>query len=173
MDKEELDNILVENGEDSAYLQELVDSIVEDCCGSLNRYVEYISNSLRESSGVVTDSELDDIIMTIPSQVYFVSETQEKIGLKGDVADIKRKQIFNDYFLKVEGTVQQKKSAAENYVINDDLIGIVYSRAYNEVKQKVSIALEILQSAKKVLSRRMLAMELSRSTPNADGGFSK
>lgn len=171
MNSDTVSSLMKETDEYSSYLQELVDTVVSDCCQTLDNYVKYISNILADTTGVITDEELDDVIMTIPSLVYFVSESQERIGLKGDIAETSKKQLFNEYFTKVEGTVQQKKASAENSVIDNELLSVVYARAYNVVKQRVSVALELLQSAKKVLTRRMLALELSRSTPNKDGGF--
>lgn len=155
----------------SSYVLELVDKIVDDCCGGLDKYIKYISGVLKdvsETAHALTDEELDDIILTLPTLLYFVGETQEKIGLKGDMSESARKKLFNDYFIQAEGTVQQKKSKAENETLDNEIVSFVYNRAYNLIKQRVSNALELLQSAKKVSSRRMIQLELSRSTPNYD-----
>lgn len=157
----------------SLYVLELVDKIVNDCCEALDKYVKYVSGVLKdvsETSHALTDEELDDIILTLPTLLYFVGETQEKIGLKGDMSESTRKKIFNDYFMETEGTVQHKKSKAENETLDNEIVSFVYNRAYNLIKQRVSNALELLQSAKKVSSRRMIQLELSRSTPIYDKG---
>ena len=82
----------------SSYVLELVDKIVDDCCGGLDKYIKYISGVLKdvsETAHALTDEELDDIILTLPTLLYFVGETQEKIGLKGDMSESTRKKLFS------------------------------------------------------------------------------
>lgn len=115
---------------------DIVEHIVTECCEGLDKYVHYVSDILRDNSSVITDEELDDIILTIPTLVYFVGECQEKIGLKQDISESTRKQLFNECFVNAVGTVQGKKSEAENKTLNDEIVSFVYGRAYNAVDRK-------------------------------------
>ena len=110
--------------------------------------------------------------MTIPTLVYFVGEAQERMGIRQDVADSNYKNLYNKHYMEAEGTAQIRKSYCETMLENEALVSIVYKKSYDLIKQKVSIAIELLQSAKKILSRRMLASELERSAPNKDRSVS-
>jgi alpha-D-ribose 1-methylphosphonate 5-triphosphate synthase subunit PhnI len=70
--------------------------------------------------------------------------------------------VFNKEYLNAPGTAGAKKAQAESKVINDDIASIIFVRAYNTIKSKVDAATEILQSAKKVVSRRISEFELSK-----------
>lgn len=46
------------------------------------------------------------------------------------------------------------------------LTTIVYQRATKQIKAKTDTALEVLQSCKKVLTRRMSELDISNNAPN-------
>jgi hypothetical protein len=102
--------------------------------------------------------------MTLPAQMYFASESQERLGIRHDVSATNRQFLYNKLYSEAVGTVGFRKAKAESELVNEDIALIVYERAYNQIKAKLAYALELLQSAKKVLGRRVAAMELSRST---------
>ena len=74
---------------------------------------------------------------------------------------------YNTYFMASSGsTAALRQAYAKLQVQNESLATLVYQRACKKVKLRCDYALEILQSTKKILSRRMTEMELSRSSPN-------
>ena len=161
-----VENFMSNTESDASYVDELVDSLVNQCCDKLDAYVAYVADILNKASesDPITDQELDDIIMTLPTQMYFASEIQEKLGIRHDVSSTNRQLMYNKLFSGAEGAIGVRKAYAETELVNEDIALIVYERAYNQIKSKLAYALELLQSAKKVLGRRVAAMELSRST---------
>lgn len=166
LNKDDIDNILNGTDENSVYVQSIVDNLVTECCASLDNYVDYVVNIMNNTDYPLTGIELDDIIMTIPAILYSVGTCQEKLGIKKDVSETTRKQMYNKIILETSGTATEKKSAAELKLFNEELVTVLYDRAYNIIKSKVAFATELLQSAKKVVSRRMAEAELSKVTPN-------
>ena len=61
-----------------------------------------------------------------------------------------------------KGTVADKDSLAELNSQEEYIISSAYTRAYKIMKSKIENAQEVLQSCKKVLSRRMQEIELTR-----------
>ena len=163
-----LNNSISETVEDSQYVDELVNDIVVKCCEGLDSYINYVRELLSPDNYNLTDEQLDDIIMTIPTLIYFASETQEKLGLRHDVAESRRKMSYNEFFVTTEGSAGVKKGVAENQTFDESMVVVIYDRAYNIVKSKIGTALELLQSAKKVVSRRMQSVDISKSAPNYD-----
>ena len=152
--------------ENADYVQELVDNLVQKCCGNLDKYLEYVNKILGNSDYALTNDELDDIIITIPSILYYVGDQQEKLGIKRDVSESTRSLLYNKIYLETTGTAGARKAAADQQLFNESLVSIVYNGAYEAIKAKTSIALEVLQSAKKIMTRRIAEVDLSKSAPN-------
>lgn len=167
------ENVLFEKLEEvninSEYVHELTDELVKSCSDKLDAYIEYVANKLNDTGSYnLTNAQLDDIVMAIPTLLYFVGTQQEKIGLKHDVSKQTRNKLYNKVYSETVGAVGVKKAAAEQFIFYEDLVTIVLDNAYQTLKSKVTYATEILQSAKKIMSRRMTETELSRITPNRE-----
>lgn len=152
--------------EDSDYIQQIVDGLVNKCCDNLTEYINYVSKILNDSNYALTNDELDDIIMTVPTMLYYVGEQQERLGIKQDVSETTRNFMYNRLFSESTGTVDHKKAVTESSLFDETLVTVIYARAYNTIKSKVSTAMELLQSAKKIMSRRITEAELNRVAPN-------
>ena len=162
---DELTNLLETLDDDTEYARGIVDSLVHQCCDKLDQYVQYVFELLEGGSNNITDAELDDIIMTIPALLYFCGTQQELLGLKQDMSDVSKTTDYNDVYAETVGTEGHKKAVATNAVMNKTLVSTIYGSAHDIIKQKVSYATELLQSAKKVVSRRMSELELSKIAP--------
>ena len=156
------------NGVDtvSTELDSLVDSVVSKSCKELDDYIIYVKELLDDESRPITNVELDDIVMTIPTLVYFASNVQEIVGIREDIAKMNENNALSEALSEASGTVQEKQAYAKSRIQTETLTTIVYQRATKQIKSKTETALEILQSCKKVLSRRMSEMELSHNAPN-------
>ena len=163
VDEERTQDIMNSVQEDSEYVQNLVNKLVHDCCGTLDEYIQYVKTLLNSE---VSNQDLEDIVLTIPSLLYFVGEQQEQLGIRHDMAKSNRNILYNKIFMETAGTVGAKKSVAELQLISEDIVTMVYDRAYGIIKTKVEFATEILQSAKKIISRRMSESDISKSSPN-------
>ena len=168
MNVERAEDFIYEVSEDAKYINELVEEIVKQCCENLDAYVTSIKDKITSDNYNVTDKELDDIVMTIPTLIYFASEVQERLGIRYDIAKSNKTQIFNEIFINNDGNQGIKKAVAENKTFNENMIVCVYDRSYNIIKSKISAAMEILQSAKKIISRRMQSIEVTRLQPNKE-----
>lgn len=154
--------------ENSRLLEEIVDSLVEECCGMLNDYMGKTADKLCNND-TLSDRDLEDITLKLPNIIYFTNDLVESLGLKYDVASSKKQREFNSIHLSTQGTIADKKSKAELLTLEDTFIQMCYDRAYKKVKQKVDAGYEELKSAKKVLERRNLAMQITLSTNGGVG----
>lgn len=168
IDKKEIDGIIYNTENNSEYIQSLVDELVVKCCDKLDGYIEYVSKQMNDPDYELTSKQLDDIIMTIPAMLYYVGTQQERLGIQRDVSKASRDLLYNKIYTETSGTAGVKKATAETELFNEDMVTTIYKSAYETIKLKVSFALELLQSAKKVVSRRMTEIELSKSNPFKD-----
>lgn len=150
----------------ASQLDDLVIMVVEKSCSELDNYVAYVKALLDDETRPITDIELDDIVMTLPTLLYFASVNQEVIGLREDIAKMQENNAYSEALQDATGTVQEKQSYAKSLIQNEMLTTIVYQRATKQIKAKTDTALEVLQSCKKVLTRRMSELDISKNTPN-------
>lgn len=149
--------------ENSKLMEDIVTDIISQYSDSLDNYVYFIRRCLQDGERQLTNDELDDICMNLSILIYYASYQCEYLGIKDDISKAIYKEIYHSKRAEIDkGTVADKNSLAELQSQNEQLTAICYSRAYKTLKAKVESAQELLSSAKKILSRRMAEMELTR-----------
>jgi len=149
--------------ENSALMEDIVTDIVSQYSDGLDNYVYFIKGCLQDGERQLTNDELDDICMNLSTLIYYASYQCEYLGIKDDISKALYKEIYHSRRSELDrGTVADKNSLAELQSQNEQLTAICYSRAYKALKAKVDAAQELLSSAKKIISRRMTELELTR-----------
>lgn len=146
----------------SKVINDIVTEIVKPYCQDVDNYVSWIRTILADGTNPPTDEELEDMCLNLSTRIYFMSEACEQLGIKDDLSKAIRNEVYNKRRDDIKGTVADKDSYAELESQQEQITNICYSRAYKIVKAKVDNAQELLQSCKKVLSRRMVSLELSK-----------
>lgn len=155
----------VENNSKS--MNDIVDSIIKPYCKDLDNYVLFIKDCLADGQNPPTDAELDDFCMNLSTYIYFAGGMVEQLGIRDDIAKAVYKEMYHSTRASMDkGTVADKDSIAELNSQQELLTSICYTRAWKTMKAKVENAQELLQSCKKVLTRRMTEMELTRMGGN-------
>lgn len=152
--------------ENAKVIDDIVRKIIEPYCKDLDRYVEFIKDVLKDGENPPTDRELDDFCLNLSTDIYFAGGMCEQLGIRDDISKAVYKEVYNNARDKQSGTVADKNSQAELEAQYEAINSICYSRAYKIMKAKVENAQELLSSCKKVLSRRMSEMELTRISSN-------
>lgn len=137
----------------------IANEISEKCTSSLDSYIRFVSEQLRNTQSISND-QLDQFILNLPIYIYYASSMVESLGIKEDVASITKKNKILDVLKDIKernvgGTAAVRSSMAESICTNDVLINSIYSAAYKMAKSKVDFAYEVLASCKKVMSRRI------------------
>lgn len=162
MTQEQIDSIKTRVEDNSKQIDEIVKGIIEPYCRDLDEYVRFISTCLKGGTNPPTTDELEDFCMNLSTCIYFASGMQENLGIRDDIAKAVYKEVYNASRASLDkGTVADKDSLATLQSQEEAIISSAYSRAYKTMKAKVESAQELLQSCKKVLSRRMQETELT------------
>ena len=154
----------------SDIVDSIVNRLVSNYCKPLDEYMEFIRNILNDTVNPPTDRELDDFTLNIPVLLYFTGEAQEALGIKEDVAKAVKQELYNEIYDKSTGTIADKTAVAELATQNEYIAHIAYQRAYKKVKLRMEAANEMLQSVKKIITRRVAEYEISRVDPHRIGG---
>lgn len=148
----------------SKELDTIIDGIIEPQCKELDEYIIYVKKLIDDTNTPISNAELEDIVLTIPSLLYFMGTLQENIGIREDIANFDRKDKYNRVISETSGTVQAKTALADLETQNEVLATFVFQRAKKKLQTKYDVALELLQSTKKILNRRLAELELSKSS---------
>lgn len=148
----------------TAVVREMVKGIVDEACSELDEYMALIDKILRDAETPVSDAELEDFTLNLPSLLYIVSARREALKVKEDVAKAVHKDVYNRVREKSQGTVADKDTAADLAAQSEAITVIVLQRAGSTIKTREEAAWEMLNSVKKVLTRRTAELELTRQT---------
>lgn len=155
--------------DNSKVIDDIVLDIINPYVKDLDNYVIFIRGCLKDGENPPTDYELEDFCMNLSAYIYFASGMCEQLGIRDDIAKAVYNEAYNNARDSKSGTVQDKNMLAELEAQQEKIISVCYSRCYKIVKAKVESAQELLSSCKKILTRRMSEMELTRITPNSTG----
>lgn len=146
----------------SGIIESIVNSIIDQYCKDLDKYVTFIRECLKDGETPPTNEELDDFCMNLSTLIYFAGGMCEQLGIRDDISKAVYKEVYHTVRSNIsEGTISDKDSLAELQSQQEQITNICYSRAYRIMKSKVDNAQELLGSCKKVLSRRMSEFELT------------
>ena len=148
----------------TAVVRDMVKGIVDDACSDLDKYMHQIDEILCDKENPVSDDELEDFTLNLPSLLYLVSARREELRIKEDVAKAVHKDVYNRVREKAQGTVADKDTAADLAAQSEAITVIVLQRAGSTIKTREEAAWEMLNSVKKVLTRRTAELELTRQT---------
>ena len=162
MDKVHQNNERVESL--TSVVHDMVKSIVDEACEDLDKYMHIIDEILCDKDTPVSDEELEDFTLNLPSLLYLVSSRREALRIKEDVAKAVHKDVYNRVREKAQGTVADKDTAADLAAQSEAITVIVLQRAGSTIKTREEAAWEMLNSVKKVLTRRTAELELTRQT---------
>lgn len=147
-----------------AVVQDMVNEIVKEVCCDLDSYMQQIDKILCDKNTIVSDQELEEFTLNLPSLLYLVSSRREELKVKEDVAKAVYKDVYNRVREKAQGTIADKDTAADLASQSEAITVIVLQRAGSTIKTREESAWEMLNSVKKVLTRRTVELELTRQT---------
>ena len=144
----------------SVSMESAIQRIVDEHIGELNDVIDSVKAMLKDDTDILTDLEIEDILLQLPLLLYDVSDNQEIVGMQSDFAGLIYKDSYNEALKIARGTVQEKTSASEMATMTERFDMVIYDRAYKIIKQKISMAIEVLNAVKRIQSVRAQGAEL-------------
>lgn len=154
---------------DSQLIQSVVDRLVDAYCGPLDRFMAGVKPVLEDTQRPITDDELEAAMLKITSLRYFTGDAMENLGIKMDIAESVRKEVYNAARDAAVGTVADKNSIAEVKSVDETLVKAAYERAYRKIKLKLELSSDVYSALKRVMDKRMKElMRLGESRGSGD-----
>ena len=162
IDVDVIDKTLKKIDESSIILDKIVNTLVAKYCSELDELMNEAKRVINDLEVPITNDELDSFIMRLSTALYFTGEAQETLGIREDVSRAVEREVYNEAHRKANGTVSDKEAAAQLASQQEFITTTAISRAYKKIKSRMECGMEMLSSFKKVISRRMTELELSK-----------
>lgn len=147
--------------EQNEYFNKHIDNIMAEVCTPMDRCIKKIMD--RQSTGIdLSGAEIDYFCIELSGYIYTAGSRLERIGALEDSAKMIHAEIYNNAHMLSQGTKDDKKAIAEYESRNEQVAVIVTQRAYKCVKNRIEYATEMLQSLKKMNSRLMAELHVTR-----------
>lgn len=149
-------------GQRSQPVQEVVDKIVNTYCEELTMVIHKLRSMIKDETTELSDLEIEDILIQLPIILYDMTDSQEMVGLQNDIANQIYKEANSEAFRLARGTINDKTAVADLSTRSQQIEKIIFDRSYKIIKQKIEMAIETLNSVKKIQASRMQRYDLSR-----------
>lgn len=153
----ELDRQTIKNAKN---VNDIVLNIVNKVTGELDALVFTIKEDLKKGAVISTET-LEQYALEISVYLYYLGQSQEYIGLRHDVSKAIYKERYAEAYANAIGTISDKTAYAENEVNYEFVEQSINERAYKRLKIKIENATELLQTIKKIISRRIAEYNLT------------
>lgn len=158
---------------ESDYINAIVDGIVKKYSKDLDEFVDVVMEMLqlvKEAQMEEYDDEsLSMQAIKLPTLLYFAGNGLEAIGADSDIAEYRRKELFNEVMQSLidsNYTIPDKKAEAEKKTEYEKMVTTIYDRSYKKLKLKIDHGMKLLESLKKVLDIRIAKINKGRGFDN-------
>lgn len=159
--------------DNSEHIDRIVKALVAKYDKELEDFILSVKGKLQEvkEGEELPNSEIERMTLRIPLFMYFAMSGLESLGVEGDTAKAVKMEAFNEVYIATKGTIQDKTKQAELNTFPEHLIELAFQRAYKELKNKLEVAGQLGQAAKKILTKRIAEIELSKGDGQIGGGY--
>lgn len=163
------------SGIDASYSEDFTDisewcsSIYDEMFASYFKEMQDLYIKLSSNHKPITDSELEEILSTIPLRLYAAAEKLNELKLRIEVIKLHIKQDKHDSLINSDASSQTARREEAAYsVIEDELLLKVYSSLMERVESEITFSKELIMSAKKIWTSRREAENIGKSAKSVD-----
>lgn len=167
-------NELVKSVEDNAlYYTQISDTIIKS-------YTEDFDNLMMDLRKDIIENDADDVllekyVLELNNMLYFLGDKLEQVGIKDDISKMAAKEIFNNTYLQSREKDAERKNkltVAELTALSEDaskyetILNSIYNRVYRQIKYKMDAGYDMVNTIRKIITKRMQDVNLSMYSPN-------
>ena len=151
----DLSSIHKEFSEDIDAVQSWSDEIYQSHFSEYFKDQRDLYMRLKSKQHPITDSELEDILTTMPLELFTVSEILSQFKVSMEVIKIKVKQLEAEKVAESEQkAMTNKKEEAALKTLEHKLLSTVYSTVISRVTNEIDFSRELIMGAKKIWDSR-------------------
>lgn len=173
VDREKIDELFADTNNNVSYFKNTVDKVVNSYSAPLDEIMNNIYNDIIciEQPPLNT---LERYFLELSNCLYYMGDKLETLGVYDAMSKQAYKETYNKYYLdagdckvdtKKKPTVAEITAVAETASQYEGIVNDMYSKAYKILKNKIDSANTMLSSISKIISKRMVEMQLTSTTP--------
>lgn len=152
-------------------LNEISDTIMKSYCSALDESMQDIYNEIISTNGNYDPRLLDIHCLKLTNILFFMQDKLESVGLKEDISRSLAKESYNRAYLdnqakdaagKNKTTVAESTAVAEEKSKEEQVVTFLYNRCYKLLKQKIDSGYEMVNTLRKIITKNIQEMSLSR-----------
>ena len=174
VDTSKVQKLLKETQNNSDYFNNIANKIVDGYSKHLDDLMKKVYQEIVTDSSQVSDDELEKYCFELTSLLYFMGQKLQHIGTLNDLSEAVRQQVYNSAYLnnqikdserKNKTTVAENQAVASQESKYESVIADIYNRCHTSIKYKIDAGNKMVDVIKKIISKRMLQMEIENKAP--------
>ena len=169
VDTAKVDELLQATDKNVEYFNSVTKQVTEAYSTHLDKLMQDFYQRHKEIKDVPT-AELENLYLELTNLLYFMGDKLEQLGIHDDMSKAARQEVYNKAYLdnqvkdtdkKNKTTVAENVAVAENAAQYESVVNSIYTRAYKILKYKIDAGYEMVNTLRKIISRRMQEVDLS------------
>lgn len=161
-DKDKLNELVDTVEQNVEYYVGISDKIVESYTSDFDALMSDLKRDIIENEP--NDILLEKYVLELNNTLYFLSSKLESIGIRDDLSKMATKEVFNAAYLesrekdmerKNKTTVAELTAIAEDASKYENILNSIYSRVYKQIKMKMDAGYDMVNTLRKIITRRM------------------
>lgn len=178
IDEDKVAQLLDQTNNNVAYFTNVSDQVVKSYTSDLDDLMKDLYTVVTQKDAPATDV-LERYYLELTGILYFMGERLERLGVQEDVSKSAAKEVYNRAYLnnqikdvdkKNKTTVAENQAVAEENSKYETTVNTIYSRAYKQVRYKIDAAYEMVNTLRKIITKRMNEDQSGSFSPRANFG---
>lgn len=161
IEEEKLAERVNEIDKHSEAITKLVAQVIKPATADLDDVMAKINNTVKDGDAPLPI--LEDLLLTLTSQIYRTTVRVETIGVQADMSRAVYTDEYQNAIRNATGTVQEKAAKADIVSQYSALAMDIRSRAYKIGKGKLDAAENMMNALRKVITSRITERERSNN----------
>lgn len=167
-EREKLNSIIATTEDNLSYYISISEKLVKEYTSDFDELMRDLKEDLVD--GDPTDAVIEKYVLELNNMLYFLGDKLEGVGIRDDLSKMASKEVFNNTYLesrekdterKNKTTVAELTAIAEDASKYEAILNSIYSRVYKQIKLKMDAGYDMVNTLRKVISRRMQEVSLS------------
>lgn len=172
IDKNQMDEVVQTTETNVQYFTGISDKLVTEYTSDLDGLMRDLYQDAIQKDA--SDKELEKYLLELNNMLYFLGTKLETVGIKDDLSKLAAKESYNEAYLsnrmkdaehRNKTTVAELTALAEDASKYETVLNSLYARVYKQIKFKMDAGYDMVNSLRKIISKRMQDQSLSMYTP--------
>lgn len=172
IDRSQMDAVVQNTETNVEYFTNISDKLVTEYTADLDQLMRDLYKDAIQKDA--SDRELEKYLLELNNMLYFLGTKLETVGVKDDLSKLAAKESYNEAYLsnrmkdaehRNKTTVAELTALAEDASKYETVLNSLYARVYKQIKFKMDAGYDMVNSLRKIISKRMQDQSLSMYTP--------